>query len=501
MRGVCPPKSIGVWFFGGIFRGVQRGGDDGSRRGKPRARTGFRRDDQRAVAAFDGGRAGVHGARSWIGDREPVQACGVVESNAGFNVGARARIRRLDRDAAGHGLPTARGLNLAALADAHGAAAASTAGKPHRHGRRRSGQAHPDGRSRHDPALSYYERGRSTNFAPACPNRRSAGRADHGLGEPPFGPALETMVIRRPSLTLAAEMLSAAMVLAAGLGTRLRPLTEWCAKPLVPVGDQPALGHVLAQLRAAGIARLVVNAHHRMADVRAFAKSSPDLSVSEEADLLGTAGGVAHAIGQLGGGDVLVYNADTFAQIDLRALADAHAGDGERATLVVRARGPGQGSVGMDENLRLVRIRNERIRTEAYGGDFLGVQVIGAALLRLLPTRGCLVGDTYIPALHRGIDLRAYLHAGLSFDIGTPRGYLDANLAWLAARGTSHWAGAGARIDPQVAVAETIVGAGAAASGHGTICRCVVWPGATARAPLADAVITIENVVLVRGDR
>jgi mannose-1-phosphate guanylyltransferase len=309
------------------------------------------------------------------------------------------------------------------------------------------------------------------------------------------------MVIRRLSLTLAGQMLSAAMVLAAGLGTRLRPLTEWCAKPLVPVGDQPALGHVLAQLRAAGIARLVVNAHHRMADMRAFAKSSPDISVSEEPDLLGTAGGVAQAVGRFGGGDVLVYNADTFAQIDLRALADAHAGEGERATLVVRARAPGQGSVGMDENLRLVRLRNERIRSEAYGGDFLGVQVIGASLLRLLPTRGCLVGDTYVHALRRGFDLRAFLHAGPSFDIGTPRGYLDANLAWLAARGTGHWAGADAKIDPHVAIAETIVGAGAAVSGRGAISRCVVWPGATARAPMADAVVTIDDVVLVREDR
>jgi mannose-1-phosphate guanylyltransferase len=339
-------------------------------------------------------------------------------------------------------------------------------------------------------------------FCSRLPNRGTHGRdADRALGDRSVGTTLETMVIHRPSLTLAAEMLSAAMVLAAGLGTRLRPLTEWCAKPLVPVGDQPALGHVLAQLRAAGIARLVVNAHHRLADMRAFAKETPDISVSEEPDLLGTAGGVAHALGRLGSGDVLVYNADTFAQIDLRALADAHAGDEERATLVVRARAPGQGSVGLDENQRLVRLRNERIRTEAYGGDFLGVQVIGAALLRRLPRRGCLVGDTYIHALHRGFDLRAFLHPGPSFDIGTPRGYLDANLAWLAARGTSHWAGAGARIDPQVAVAETILGAGAAASGRGTISRCVVWPGATARAPVADAVVTIENVVLVRNDR
>ena len=309
------------------------------------------------------------------------------------------------------------------------------------------------------------------------------------------------MVIRRLSLTLAGQMLSAAMVLAAGLGTRLRPLTEWCAKPLVPVGDQPALGHVLAQLRAAGIARLVVNAHHRMADMRAFAKSSPDISVSEEPDLLGTAGGVAQAVGRFGGGDVLVYNADTFAQIDLRALADAHAGEGERATLVVRARAPGQGSVGMDENLRLVRLRNERIRSEAYGGDFLGVQVIGASLLRLLPTRGCLVGDTYVPCpASRVRSARLFACRALFRHRHAAR--LPRCEPGLAGRARHRPLGGRRREDRSARRhRRDDRGCGRGGEWPGRDSRRVVWPGATARAPMADAVVTIDDVVLVREDR
>src|SRR5271165_2715018 len=119
-------------------------------------------------------------------------------------------------------------------------------------------------------------------------------------------------------------MLSA-MVLAAGLGTRLRPITLHRAKPLVPVGDRPILGHVLDRLAAAGISRVVVNAHHRAHDVRAYAEMQESLLVSGEPQLLGTAGGLAHAGGLLGPGRVLVWNADILADVDVGALLGAHA--------------------------------------------------------------------------------------------------------------------------------------------------------------------------------
>ena len=69
-----------------------------------------------------------------------------------------------------------------------------------------------------------------------------------------------------------AGRIDAAMVLCAGLGTRLRPLTDEMAKPMVPVGDRPAVAHVVAQVRLAVPSRIVVNVHHRPADVRAWAE-------------------------------------------------------------------------------------------------------------------------------------------------------------------------------------------------------------------------------------
>src|SRR5260370_32989127 len=123
------------------------------------------------------------------------------------------------------------------------------------------------------------------------------------------------------------------MVLAAGLGTRLRPLTDHCAKPLVAVGDRPMVAHVLERLRTAGVSRIVVNSHHRVDEVRDFFRSQPHVRVSEEQELLGTAGGVAYASASLGEGDVGVWNAHILADVDLPALLRSHTGQHEGATL------------------------------------------------------------------------------------------------------------------------------------------------------------------------
>jgi mannose-1-phosphate guanylyltransferase len=289
-----------------------------------------------------------------------------------------------------------------------------------------------------------------------------------------------------------------AMVLAAGLGTRLRPLTDLLAKPLMPVGDRPALAHVLDRLDAASVARIVVNAHHRADDVRAFVRSyGRSIAVSEENELLGTAGGIARAEALLGGGEVLVWNADVIADVDLRALSASHARGDAGATLVVERSARGQGPVGIDEQGRVVRLRGDRFGDEVFGGEFLGISLVTAALRARLPERGCLVGDVLIPALRSGAILRAFWHDGLWHDIGTVGSYLAANLAWLDARRLDHWAGEGTHVAADVRLERAILGRAAVALGSGSLSRCVVWPGARAAAPLADAVVTPTGVVQV----
>jgi mannose-1-phosphate guanylyltransferase len=287
------------------------------------------------------------------------------------------------------------------------------------------------------------------------------------------------------------------MVLAAGLGTRLRPLSDVCAKPLVPVGDRPALAHVLDRLRAGGVSRVVVNAHHRAGDVRAFAAAEPGLvSVSEERDLLGTAGGLSYARALLGEGDVLVWNADILATVDPRALVAEHGREGAEATLVVQPLAPGTGSVGLDASGRIVRLRQARFGEEASGGEFLGIHVLGAALRERLPERGGLVEDVFVPALARGATIRAMRYAERWHDIGTIAAYLAANRAWLEARGLASWVGPGARLGEGVTLDACVVGAGATVGGEGVLAGCVVWPGSYATAPLQGAVVTPNGPVL-----
>jgi mannose-1-phosphate guanylyltransferase len=286
------------------------------------------------------------------------------------------------------------------------------------------------------------------------------------------------------------------MVLGAGLGTRLRPLTDRTAKTLVWVGDAPLIEHVLRRLEVAGAPRIVVNTHHRAAEVEGYLKARGAVAVSPERDLLGTAGGLARAAKLLGSGPVLVWNGDILADVDARALAGAYASaPADDAVLVVRPLPPGKGTVGLDDGGRVVRLRGEAFGREAEGGDFAGIHVVGERLRAALPTHGCLVGDVYLPALRRGAILRGFRHAAPFYDVGSPAGYLDANLAWLASRGLRRWTALGVRVPPEVNLEDALVGEGGEVRGTGELRRCIVWPGAVATAPERDAAITREGVV------
>jgi mannose-1-phosphate guanylyltransferase len=302
------------------------------------------------------------------------------------------------------------------------------------------------------------------------------------------------------------------MILCAGLGTRLRPLSSWRAKPLVPIGDRPALAHILDRVRAGGAERIVVNAHHRVGDLRAFLPG--DVVLSEETTLLGTAGGVARGLAMLDAsrdragapGDVLVWNGDILAEVDVRGLWSAHAHavrDAREkigATLVVSAReAPFVGNAGIDEGGRVVRLRKETVRAgEVRSADFLGIHVLGASLCDSLPAEGDLVGDVYLPAMRRGASLAVFdydARANAWWDIGTLASYRAANFAWLGARGVRSFVGAGARVGA-IAIEASIVGDGAIVEGTGTLARCIVWPGAHVTAPLTDAIVSGEGVVV-----
>jgi mannose-1-phosphate guanylyltransferase len=275
-----------------------------------------------------------------------------------------------------------------------------------------------------------------------------------------------------------------AMILCAGLGTRLRPLSDWLAKPMVPIGDAPAVDHIARRLRPV-CSRLVVNVHHRPDDVRGWAEGE-GIRVSHEPELLGTAGGIANASPLLGEGDVLVWNGDILADIDVPQLLHAHR-DVEATLVVVRANG--EGNVGVDDRGRVVRLRRERFARETRAFDFVGIQIVGAKIRALLPAKGCIVGDVYIPALARGALLVVHEIDVPFTDVGSIASYVAANRAWLGDRAS--WSAASATV--RAPIDGSIIGAGARIESPAI--RSIVWPKTDVTTPIANAIATPFGIV------
>lgn len=134
-----------------------------------------------------------------------------------------------------------------------------------------------------------------------------------------------------------------AFIFAAGLGTRLKPLTDTMPKALVPVGGKPLLAHVMEKLKAAGCKKIVINIHHFGDMIIDYVKSQNSFGVEilfsdERQMLLETGGAIKHAVDLLGDEPFLIHNVDILSNVDLKALIVAHNESGSAATLLVSKR-------------------------------------------------------------------------------------------------------------------------------------------------------------------
>ena len=289
--------------------------------------------------------------------------------------------------------------------------------------------------------------------------------------------------------------MASAIVLGAGFGTRLRPLTDELPKPLAPVGDRSILEHTLTQLSRAGFTDIVVNVHH-LAELftRLLADRAVPVRRIVEAEIRGTAGGVAGARHVLSSAPVLVWNGDIFVDPPLDQLLVGCAP--QSLCLGVAPRELGSGTVGLDEHGHVVRLRGERFGREQQSGDYVGVLALGADVLAALPERGCLFGDVALPMLRAGATIRSVPVTAPWIDAGDVQSLLAANLAWLSARGLDGFVAEGAELGPGVRLRDSLVGLGARVSGDGVLTRCVVCPGATATAPLTDSIVAPSGRVI-----
>ncbi|MDE2290597.1 MAG: nucleotidyltransferase family protein [Elusimicrobia bacterium] len=214
-----------------------------------------------------------------------------------------------------------------------------------------------------------------------------------------------------------------AMVLAAGLGTRLKPLTDAAPKCLIEVGGMPLLERVLRRLKAAGVDAAVVNAHHHAGQVEAFLKARGPalglrLELSVEDPVLETGGGLKKAAWFFDDGEpFLVHNSDVVTDLDLGGLMAAHRASGALATLAVRDR----------PSRRKLLFRGGRLAGREGDGPgdalaFSGVHACSPALLARMTETGVFsLTDVWLRLAREGALIAPFRHdAGTWVDIGTP---------------------------------------------------------------------------------
>lgn len=280
-----------------------------------------------------------------------------------------------------------------------------------------------------------------------------------------------------------------ALVLCAGRGERLRPLTLEIPKPLLPVAGRPLVAWTLDRVAAAGADGAAVNLHHLGDAVRAACGERHGrlpLVYSPEAELLGTGGALVPLAGWLAEArTVAVVNGDSLCRWPLDRMLRAHRASGAAATLLVHRAADRRrygGGVAVDGQ-RVVALRRGDLAWQAARTRrvFAGVALLRPELLAGLPGGPSdVVSGLYEPLLAAGETIAVVATARPWFDLGTPARYLEAALAWgiagLPARGAR--IAAGAAVDPTARLRRAVVEAGARIGAGARLADAVVLPGA-----------------------
>ncbi|MDH5640058.1 MAG: NDP-sugar synthase [Nitrospira sp.] len=225
------------------------------------------------------------------------------------------------------------------------------------------------------------------------------------------------------------------MILAAGLGTRLRPLTNTIPKPLLPMGGIPLIVWNLLLLKRHGFQEVVINLHYLGSMIEQAlgdgAQFGLRIRYSHEPVILGTGGGIKQAEPYFSGEPVLVLNGDTLVELDLEAFMAFHRSKKAAATLVVRedADAATWGLVEVGEGHRIVRITGKGLTDSVptVPRMFAGIHIVEPQLLRDVP-KGVMssIIDPYVAAITRGEAVLGYDLKGYWSDIGTVERYEQA---------------------------------------------------------------------------
>jgi NDP-sugar pyrophosphorylase family protein len=278
------------------------------------------------------------------------------------------------------------------------------------------------------------------------------------------------------------------MILAAGLGMRLRPLTLLAAKPVLPALNRPLLHWTLDRLARAGVRDVVVNTHHLAATVRRALGNGRAFGLriryAHEPKILGTGGGPRAVRALLGREPFLLVNGDVLFDFDLGEVLDRHRASGARATLVLMDH-PDVESYG-----GVVTARDGFIRSIAgmprpvrgRGALFTGVHVMDPALLeRLPPGPSDSVRDLYAPLLAEGERLFGVRVRSAWYDFGSPSLYLASQIAMMSkgfgGAPRSSLVHPGARVHQGARLRRCVVGRRCVVEAGAELSDVVLWEG------------------------
>ncbi|MCA1630464.1 MAG: NDP-sugar synthase [Acidobacteria bacterium] len=306
-----------------------------------------------------------------------------------------------------------------------------------------------------------------------------------------------------------------AMILAAGYGTRLWPLTIDRAKPALPFMGRPLVGYVAEYLAREGFSEVAVNLHHRPESVRAAlgdgSRFGVRLTYVEEPVILGTGGALDNARDFFAHDEPFaVINGKLATDIDLGAALRTHREAGALATLVLRPNPAREKYSTVDVRDGLVRgFGAHPQKSDDAGGAgeagtplmFTGIQILEPRIFEFIP-RGVFshtTSEAYPHAIERGEKIAAHVARGKWYELSTIERYLDTSVALMREANRSVEMGAGSRVEDGGEVSDAVLWEGVRVERGARVRRAVLGAGVTARGGDDFEDVAVVRAELVRG--
>lgn len=278
-------------------------------------------------------------------------------------------------------------------------------------------------------------------------------------------------------------------MLGAGLGERLRPLTEQLPKPLIPVFHRPLITYAFDHLRACGVGEFVVNTHHIPgAYAEAFPDSryheSPITFRNESPVRLETAGGIANVRDLLDGDSFFVYNGDILTDLPLAPLIAAHQANDNVVTLALRSRGPAL-HIAFDETRGVATDIRNKLGTGNEGTHlFTGIYLVSPRFFDwLTPGKVESVIPIFLKLIEQGHGVgAAVIDEGQWWDLGSRDAYIEAHRANLGHTSFGEMVAchAEAHVHPTAVLrGANVIGPGASVGEGARLEDCILWPDAS----------------------